>query len=642
MKKNVYFVQVSAVYGNTVYLPYASGCLAAYAWQNDGIKSNYELKRFIYTKEDIDMAVASLEQPYLIGFSTYVWNTEYNKLFAKKVKEKYPDVIIVFGGHNVRPDGSDLLTVPEADIIMHGEGEISFARLLTVLNEKGDLGEVGNISFRRGGGIVTTPSEPAAEISDFPSPYLEGYFDDILKNEEISHSVIWETNRGCPNRCAFCDWGLLRSKVRLFPMERIEAEIRWMTEHKIEFVYCADANFGLFPRDNRIADMVVEANKKTGYPKVFRSNYAKNKEDAVFEINHKFISNDLGKSSVLSFQSLSGQVLENIGRSNRPLGHFKNLIARYSQANVPVYSELILGLPGETYDSFTDGISKLLECNQHSAIGIYPCELLPNSVMGTEEYRRQYGIRTVRTEFLQYHSVQGESSVQEYTDVVIATDSMTEADWKKSYIFSVIVQALHNLALTRAFAIYFHMEKGISYKTFYEGLIGLFEALPPSSAAGEVFRTVKELTDGVVTGCNSFSFPYGEKEILLWPFEEYMYIALAKNKERFYEEIKEYIAGFGADPHVTRELMKYQSFIIKEPGVPEVQAQFDYDFYHYFRNIYTDRYAPLAKVKNSLYIADDPPADWDELARYNVWYGRRNNCQIYTGGRNTVTYSEPG
>ena len=65
MKKNVYFVQVSAVYGNTAYLPYASGCLAACAWKNEVVKANYELKRFLYVKEDVDTAVASLEKPYL-------------------------------------------------------------------------------------------------------------------------------------------------------------------------------------------------------------------------------------------------------------------------------------------------------------------------------------------------------------------------------------------------------------------------------------------------------------------------------------------------------------------------------------------------------------------------------------------------
>ena len=636
MKKNVYFVQVSAVYGNTAYLPYASGCLAAYAWKNETVKNNYELKKFLYVKEDIDTAIASLEEPYLIGFSTYVWNTEYNKLFAKKVKEKFPQTVIVFGGHNVKPDGSDLLTIPEADIIIHGEGEITFAKLLEALHEQGDFSSVNNISFRRGEQIVTTPSVPGADIADFPSPYLEGYFDDIVENSEISHSIIWETNRGCPNRCAFCDWGLLKSKVRMFPMERIKAEIQWMVEHKIEFVYCADANFGMFSRDNEIADMVVETNKKYGYPKVFKSNYTKNRDDVVFEINHKFISNNLGKSSVLSFQSLSGQVLENIGRSNMPLEHFKKLISRYSEAKVPVYSELILGLPGETYDSFTDGIDKLLECNQHSAIGIYPCELLPNSIMGTEEYRRRYGIKTIHTEFLQYHSVFGESSVREYSDVIVATDSMTENDWKQSYIFSVVVQALHNLALTRAFAIFFRKEKGVSYKSFYEGLIKVFEALPMSTVSGKAYRKIRELTDGVLTGRNSFSYAYGDKDILLWPFEEYMYIFLAKNKEHFYEEIRDYLFSFGADTEVTEELMKYQSFIIKTPGKKEVYEEFGYDFYNYFRNIYTDQYNPLGKAENTLRIFDEAPVSWDELARNNVWYGRRNDYQLYTGGRNTV------
>ena len=68
------------------------------------------------------------------------------------------------------------------------------------------------------------------------------------------------------------------------------------------------------------------------------------------------------------------------------VNHFRNLLSMYAKADIPTYSELILGLPEETYESFSDGICTLLENGQHKSINVYPCELLPNSQLGSPDY----------------------------------------------------------------------------------------------------------------------------------------------------------------------------------------------------------------------------------------------------------------
>lgn len=640
MKKNIYLIQASAVYGENIksaYLPYAAGCLASYAFADKRIRDEYRLGRFIFMRENIDQALSTMEAPFLVGFSSYIWNMEYNKRFAKKLREKYPEVIIVFGGHNVKPDGSDLADIPAADIIIHGEGEEPFKQLLLSIAENGHLSDVPGISFRGKDGVVTNERPQLCDLSEYPSPYTEGYFDDIIKNSGISPSVIWETNRGCPNRCAFCDWGALKSKIRQFPMERLKAELDWMVRNRVEYVYCADANFGIFPRDTMIADMIIESRENFGYPQVFKTNYTKNKDDVVFEISSKLIKKRIGKSPTLSFQSLSPEVLKNIGRSNMELEHFKKLMARYGKAGVPVYSELILGLPGETYDSFSDGIDMLLSCNQHTCIGIYPCELLPNSVMGSKEYRERFSIKTVRTAFAQYHVLPSKDDVPEKSNTVIGTASMSVEDWKRSFVFSICVQAFHNLALTRAFAVWFHYERGKSYKAFYEALIHWMKNRGRNTIAGKVYAKLEELTDGVIDGENSFSYVYGEDEKLTWAFEEFIYIFLVKHAETFYEEIGEFLVSFGMDTDILPGLVSYQSAVLKKPDNPELLLECEYDFYGYFRNIYKDEYAPLEKKHNVIRVLDERVENWDEGARKWVWYGRRDDAQLYTGKRNTVS-----
>ena len=127
--KNLYMAQPNSQYGNSVYFPYAAGSLVAYAFEDEQVKSEYEFKNFFYKRQNIDKAVGTMENPFIVGFSCYVWNYEYNKIFAKAIKEKYPRCVIVFGGHQVNAD-SDVCDLEYVDYVLLGEGEESFRLLL--------------------------------------------------------------------------------------------------------------------------------------------------------------------------------------------------------------------------------------------------------------------------------------------------------------------------------------------------------------------------------------------------------------------------------------------------------------------------------------------------------------------------------
>ena len=388
--KNIYFVQANRIYGGTdgkrgsTYIPYATGCIAAYAWADERVAQNYHLGRFIYARENISEAIDSLDNPFMVAFSCSVWNAEYNKVFAKKLKEKYPDCLVLFGGHNVPPGNKYLEELPYVDLLIHNGGEEPFLAILLSLLDSSPLDEIPNISFRNASENITT-RDVMQTATEYPSPYLNGIFDEILK-DDIDFSVIIETNRGCPNSCAFCDWGYLKSKVRLFPMEKVRAELDWISERGIDYVFCCDGNFGLFDRDEEIADYIIDLKKRTGHPQNFRVCFTKNRCDFVRKIGVKFFESRLDKAQTLSFQSMSPEVLENIGRKNISNDHFCNLMALYNEINISTFSELIMALPGETYESFCDGLCKLIEYGQHKSVEVYPCELLPNSKMGSPEY----------------------------------------------------------------------------------------------------------------------------------------------------------------------------------------------------------------------------------------------------------------
>ncbi len=637
--KNIYMVQANNVYGDdkkNTYIPYAIGCIRSYCEQNTIITENYSFKKFIYTREDPDKVVSKLESPYMVMFSCSVWNMEYNKVLAKKIKTFYPECLIVFGGHSISSNGEMLEKYDYLDFLTHRFGEEPTEGILVALVTGASFYEIKNISFRDPNGkIITTEYELQTGV-DYPSPYLNGTFDEILK-DDVKFSVLFETNRGCPNSCSFCDWGSLKSKVRLFSMERIKAEIDWFVENKMEYIFCADGNFCLFDRDAEIADYIVECKKQFGYPRFFRVCFTKNKFDFVYEIGTKFFENGLDKAQTLSFQSLNEEALENVGRKNISIEKFRELMNRYNRIKISTFSELILGLPGETYESFCEGISVLIENGQHYALIVYPCELLPNSEMGQREYREKFGIKSTRVPFKLIHSVCDEcDEITEYSEYITSTNTMNNEDWVKSLTFANYVQGLHNLGLLRAVAVYCCTEYGIRYHEFYDRLLE-YSSKAKGSLLNKVYKKIVHLCQGVVDGENELVSTCTDTGKIFWGFDELIYLEFFKELEKFYSEVKSFVESLSITGEVADSLFEYQYSIIKKIDQEHITIKSDYDFYTYFNSIFSNNYCPLEKKKMFLKITDDAKVEnLSDYAREVVWYGRNQRATDYTSNNYKV------
>ena len=625
--KNVYFVQVdsSAMPGaRSAYLPYTAGLLAASAWKSETVKTHFLFKEFIFLREDPHTVAARMKDPAVIGFCCYCWNTEYNKAVAAAVKERYPGCVTVFGGHNVPDSFSFLEAFPYIDILCHGEGEQTIRTLLETIALDGDLREVPNISFRgENGAFVRTASTPPCTL-DFPSPYLNGWFDEILAaHPEIAFNAILETSRGCPHRCAYCDWGLLKSKVRLFPMERVKAEIEWFSRNRIAFVWGADANFGLFNRDLEIADLLVRAKEQTGYPERMRMNYAKNNDENVFAIAKKFKDCNFDRfGATLSFQSMSPEVLKNIGRSNADLAFYKNLLTKYNKENIKVYSELIVGLPGETYESFIRGVGTLFEIGQHLLFQIYVCILLPNAFLAQPEIVEKYGLRTVRAEMIRAHAPNNPADIPEYVDIIVENNTMSRENWIRAMLFYYFTATLHAHGFLRVFAIYLYAEKGIPYEAFYDGAMTYLET-HPAFAFSSVYAALYAHSEEQSRGLNTIHFVFSPCGDIVWDDNEYFSLRILESFDLFYEEISPYLRSFGMEEAVFNDLMLYQKSILRRPGETERRIRLRHDVHGFVQDAYINDLHPVREKEHTLTLRDtEPISDWKTFGKQVIWYGR--------------------
>lgn len=629
--KNIYLVQPNNSLSGSLFLPYSIGSIAAYSFSNPEVCGCYKLGEFIFTKMPVEEALRKIDSPYLVGFSCYMWNVEYNLVLASEIKKKYPHCIIVFGGPQVPDDVSYLKEYDYIDILIHGEGEVAFSELLKALMNNEPFNGIYNISFRHNESYIKTKHCQKCDLSQLPSPYSEGYFDSIINAPEFSDvqfDVIIETNRGCPYKCMYCCWAGNKDSFREFPYDRVRKDLEWVSKNKISYCICADSNFGILERDEKIVDYLVELKKQYGYPKRFETTAAKNKDDLVFRINKKLDSVNLNRGISVAVQSMSADVLEIIGRKNMNAKNLSEQLELYRKAGMYTYTDIILGLPGETFESFSDGLFSVIEAGQHNSININRCEFLPNTIMYSDEVKSKYGIKTVKSHLCQNHSkVDTEVFFGSRSELIVETNTMSRADWRRALRLSVCVQAFHCFGLLRFLAIYLRKSKGICYKDLY---LKLFSWIENESVfiKSELDYVCKSI-DLFLSGKGDLSFFDSRFGDIYWSFEEALFLCLVCRIDDFYEEINKFISDFtDTTSDIFSDLYNYQKNIISLPKQKDNVLHFDYDWVEYFENTFEPSFVSPEKAHIEIKLEGNDIVSWEEYAREIVWYGKREDKMI--------------
>lgn len=459
---------------NAHYLPYSAGVLWAYVNQFDSIKANYQLEDIIWRRENISDAINKLAHCDIVGFSTYVWNKNYNYALARKLKEINPNCITIFGGPEIPITKKDVFEkLPFADLVIKSEGELIFRELLDAISNNTSWDNIKGLLINRNGVPTDTGNgERISDLEDLPSPYLTGVFDKIMaETTDVEWNATVETNRGCPYACTFCDWGSLTyNKVKKFGLEKVFAELEWIGQNKCGFVTITDANFGMFvERDNAIADKLIEVQEKYGCPNSFSMSWAKDQKPEVFDIVFKLIKNPkFNQGLTVSVQSMDLGVLENIKRKNLAQHKIENIFALCDKNNVPVYTEIILGLPGETNESWKEGFYKLFRAGNHTGINILHAQMLENAEMNLLQ-KRLHKITSVPV----YDYMSGSynyNELQECVEVVTGTKEMPTDKMLDSQVFSWFMQTFHINGLTTYISRVLQKQLDIDYSTFYNKL----------------------------------------------------------------------------------------------------------------------------------------------------------------------------
>lgn len=629
--KNVYLFEINDIIANQIKLPYSTGLIWSHCLLNEEIKNNYDLADWFYYREDQEDILAKVKDPYIIGFNCFVWNYKYNKQVAEEIKRRFPDCIIVFGGWQQpiadRSQGF-FEEHPYVDVIVHGEGEIAFEEILVeALKDKPDWKSITGCSIPNEdlSTFVTPPRPRIANIDEMPSPYLDGLFDRLLEKADHTYALesTIETTRGCPYSCTFCEIGTkYYSKVRRQSFEKVKKEIDWISDHKVEFIYNADSNFGMFPEHLDVTRYMVDKKKETGYPGKHRCDWAKNKGDKVIPLAKIFTEADMDKGITIALQSMNPKVLKAIKRQNIDSGKLERFLEMYNEEELTSYVELILGLPEETTDSFMEGVCKTIELGQHNYIGIYSLTALPNTPFGDPEYIKEYGLKVLNTYTAFNHYDITDENEFEREDMIVASNAMSFEEYKQAHLFRWTVMYGHYLGTIQYISRYLRSTRDITYREFYESFLKFMSDNPDTFVGQELQKTISNL-DAVL----DVKQPWGRivedvRKNFAWDFEEATAIECSKNKEQFYSEIQQFLLEqFNIEyTEEISELFKYQILGLVDP---QKSYPFEHTFKYNIHNVIHKKSKPQKNNTKVSFDAENYNGDYYKWGVEKLWWGRR-------------------
>jgi len=325
--------------------------------------------------------------------------------------------------------------------------------------------------------------------------------------------------------------------------------------------------------------------------------------------------------------NLSIICLSRANRQNIKMEAYRFLQTKFNERGVPVYTELILGLPGENMETWKAGIENLLQAGLKNQLFVYLCQVFPNTEMHDPEYQKRFGIQTHRIELNEIHgAIRTEDLTTEYEDIIIKTDAMTTEMWKKMVMLSWMTMVFHSLKIGFFAMLYVVKRHGQSYVDF----INYACEYEKGSLLQREKREFMSQIDRLLAGKGRGRMVPGYSPIY-WDEEEASFIRISENLDSYYVEfgtmLRDYLKDRGIvyDPVEVADVVYYQRLRI--PSANDMAASitsFDTNVAEYFDRVLTDP-IPLERKQQAVTIyARLYDGDRERFAKETIMWGRKS------------------
>jgi len=422
------------------YIPLNIAYLASYS------KKHFKNEIDVYLYKSVTKLTHFIknEKPEILAISNYLWNSNLSLSIANYYKQLVSSGIVIIGGPNFPIEDKQIIQWFSEnhyiDFSVKDEGEQTIINIIERLFKYNlNISEskhepINGCYFLSEDRDLVYSDQPFLNSLDIiPSPYLNGMLDNFLINDTDGFNLfpMFESTRGCPYSCTFCNNGDKRhSKVRFFSVDRFIEEVNYvysiLNKHKKlpPTILITDQNFGLYEKDVLIAKQLSKIYNKYNFPNHVIVTTGKGNADNVLKTIEAFSILNI----TLSVQSLDDEVLNNVKRRNFPLNKFKDYQKIVKKNSKMSASEIILGLPGDNKTKHLTTIRKLL-LEDIDFINPFSFMMLKGTISESNEMREKYSYKTkFRLIPGAFSSING-IKLFEYEEIVVASDSMKFEDY---------------------------------------------------------------------------------------------------------------------------------------------------------------------------------------------------------------------
>jgi len=294
---------------------------------------------FDITQRPVDaLEVILAQSPKIVGVGVYIWNAEQSLRLVADLKRVRPEVLVVIGGPEVshETDQQDICRI--ADYVITGEADLAFAELCEKL-----------LSSRRPLTSIIPAELP--QMDRLLPPY------DLYDAQDIAHRVIYvEASRGCPFRCEFC-LSSLDVPVRNVPLETFLREMQKLLDRGVRQFKFVDRTFNL---NLNVGRSILQFFYERYEPDLFLhfEMIPDRLPEALREWIAKFPPGAL--QFEVGIQTFNEEIATRISRRQDNAKLADNLRFLREHTGVHVHADLIVGLPGESLESFVAGFDRLV------------------------------------------------------------------------------------------------------------------------------------------------------------------------------------------------------------------------------------------------------------------------------------------
>jgi hypothetical protein len=666
-KINVGFLQLNSVFADQHYLPLSVGMLVAYAEKYAQEKKFLHFQTPVCDYGDPSEIAKQFDGCDVLSASMYVWNEQSTLAICEEYKRRNPAGIVIIGGPSV-PNGQKQfrrkktkeLTDQERsaerfrftedyhlrykfiDFLVHGEGERVFCQLLDSFCRQDSawrtipsLSYINNEEFTFNPLIERMTDE---ELSACPSPFQSGYFDrTVAKFPERKWIVMYETDRGCPYQCSYCDWGgATEDKVSKFALDQIYEDIMWMGRNKIPYVFLCNANFGILRRDIEIAEFFVKCKTDFGYLEGVSTQNAKNPKPHTLDALRVLDSAGLNKATVMSQQSLNTDTLKAVRRDNMDLAEYDQMQKKLAMEGIYTMTDIIFPMPQETYESLTSSVSTLISRGQYNRIQFNNLSILINTEMGNPEYQKKYEMRLVRSAMINVHGRRESTATRlmEYQTLVVGTNTMPPSEWLRARVYCWLVNFVFFNKLLQMPIIFLNQYYGIDYAKIFEVFVDIDSRKYP--IVGSIIESFWRKADEIQNG-NGEEYEHSERFLnIYWPPDELAHIELCTSERMptFFAEVLDlwrehfYKPGF----ELIDEALGISNSLVRLPfETKDKVLKLKNNIPRYVKNVMKGEISPLEHGDFDLIVKREGTQmkNLDDWCQYVVWYGNRRGSYIY-------------